>query len=197
MKKTGTILLLMLMAIAAFSQKPKETAIKKGCGCRFQSINQIGLVQGESEAAASLQTINGIRVKQWFAGVGAGIDYYRFRGIPVFIDVRRNIFNKPNTPFIYADAGIHYPWVSNQQKLWWGDDNSRRFSKGLYTDFGIGYSLGLKNKMAFLMSAGFSHKQINEKRYIQIWCLVPPCPENVETFKYGLNRLAVKMGLQF
>lgn len=197
MKKIYLVLIVLMVSFNLKAQENKSTEAKKGCSCHFQSINQAGLLQGEQQTSALLQTINGINYKQWFAGIGAGLDYYRYRGIPLFVDVRRNIFNKSKTPFVYADAGMHFSWVSNQQKIWWGENNRTRFNNGLYTDIGLGYSLGFKNKMAFLMSAGFSHKQVSEIKHTQIWCLIPPCPDNIETYKYGLNRLAVKLGFQF
>ena len=186
----------MIFSVVMMAQENK-TATKKGCGYRFQSINQVGLLQGESPASALLQTVNGIKFKQWFTGIGVALDYYRYRGIPVFIDVRRNIFNKANTPFVYADGGIHLTWVTNQQKIWWGESNRTRFNNGVYSDIGLGYALGFKNKSAFLMSAGYSYKQISEKRYLQIVCITTPCPNQVETYKYGLNRLSLKLGYQF
>src|SRR5688572_9219460 len=85
----------------------QEQPVKKGCGCSFSSINQIGGLYGSKGTYFQLQTINGIRYKTWFAGIGAGIDLYTRGGFPVFLDVRKDIFEKRSTPFLYADAGIH------------------------------------------------------------------------------------------
>ncbi|MBI2730097.1 MAG: hypothetical protein HYX40_04995 [Sphingobacteriales bacterium] len=197
MKKIIFTILLLLPFILSLAQESKDKPKAKSCGCRFQSINQTGLLQGQYESAVLLQTVNGIRMKQWFTGIGAGIDYYRFRSIPVFADVRRYLLNKKSSPFIYADGGVNFSWVENSKKILSNRGVTAGFSNGLYTDVGLGYSFGVKNNVAFLLSAGYSYRNITEKREITVWCFMPPCPPYIETYKYGLNRLAVKLGVQF
>jgi hypothetical protein len=197
MKKTLTVLILCFQLGNLLAQVKKDTSAVKGCGCQFQSINQAGLLQGQYEAAGLLQTINGFRFKQWFAGIGVGIDYYRFRTIPVFADIRRNLFNKKSSPFVYTNLGMHFSWVDESRKNPDGWGAASTFGNGIYTDAGLGYSFGFKNKMAFLLSAGYSYRNITEKRTINVWCINPPCIGNTETIKYGLNRLTFKMGFQF
>ena len=197
MKKICVVFTLIIFSLLVAGQESSADNKKKGCGCRFQSINQLGAVQGELEGAFLLQSVNGIRLGQWFTGIGVGLDNYRFRGVPLFADVRHYILNKQRTPFIYADGGIHINWLTDSQKAPKGFGTSSDFKNGVYTDFGVGYSLGFKNNMAVLFSAGYSYKNITEKRSIPLWCLLPPCPVNIETFRYGLNRVSLKVGIQF
>lgn len=197
MKKIAAVFVLLNFSLLVTGQQNKVDDKKKGCGCRFQSVNQSGAMQGEYEGALLLQTVNGIKFKQGFAGIGVGVDNYRFRGVPLFADIRHYIFNKQRTPFIYGDAGIHINWLTNSQKEPKGFGTSSNYSNGVYTDVGLGYSLGFKNNMALVFSAGYSYKNIGEKRSIPLWCLVPPCPVNIETYNYGLNRVSLKAGLQF
>ena len=68
---------------------------------RFHSINMAGIIKGEKSSYIQLQTINGVAFNKWFAGAGMGLDYYTFRTIPLFLDVRRTITNKQNAPFLY------------------------------------------------------------------------------------------------
>lgn len=172
------------------------TTVKKGCSCAFNSVNQVGVLTGERGSSFLAQTINGIRYKTWFAGVGVGLDFYKTRGIPLFLDIRKYILNKPATPFIYADGGIHYSWPTEKDKEA-GWNVTRKFNNGLYYDFGLGYKAPINQKHAFLLSVGYSVKKIEETNTSIFYC--PQCPnqESVERFNYTFNRLSIKAGWQF
>ncbi|HVE61154.1 MAG TPA: hypothetical protein VNA26_05005 [Chitinophagaceae bacterium] len=176
----------------ALAQKPVN---KKQI--RFHSINQVGILAGSSDASLQLQTINGIKKKTWFAGLGVGLDYYYVRSIPVFLDVRKNIFDKPVTPFVYADGGYQFPWSSKKDEAvaWWGDEKTKG---GIYYELGIGYKTLVLKKMRLLFSAGYSYKNIsqtvNGMPWLSIW---PPPREAYEKHEYSLRRIAIKAGLSF
>jgi hypothetical protein len=109
---------------------------------KFSSINQVGLLSGSSGEAFMLQTINGLKKDKWFAGAGTGLDFYRERTIPLFLAIRRDLINRINTPFVYADAGINFSWLNSFQK------QQKQFpisSPGLIYDLGIGWKLSGKN----------------------------------------------------
>jgi hypothetical protein len=127
---------------------------------QFHSIYQAGLLKGQAGAALQLQTINGIQYKSWFAGIGAGIDYYRFRGIPLFFDARKAFGGSKNSFFVYADIGINFNWITNKQKLAYGMSQYKDISRGLYTDAGLGYKIRAGEKHSFLISGGYSFKSL-------------------------------------
>jgi hypothetical protein len=179
--------------IASAQEANQERPAKKGCSCSFSSINQIGGLYGSKGTYFQVQTINGIRYKTWFAGVGAGIDYYTRRGIPVFLDVRKDIFEKRSTPFLYADAGIHLVRDRKEALSRW-DQNT--YSNGFYGDAGVGYKLHLHGAGRLLVSAGYSYKNINRRFEYIFSCPTTRCNENYYTYKNYLHRLSVKLGLQ-
>ena len=160
---------------------------------RFRSINQIGLLEGQAGSAFQLQTVNGMQYKSWFAGIGVGIDYYQFRGIPLFLDLRKSFGSVNRSFFIYADAGTHFAWATTNQHLLYQSD----FSNGLYTDFGIGYQIRLGNNTAVLLSAGYSYKQGSEKTQHNICPFAGPCYDDPQRYDYDLNRLLLKAGISF
>lgn len=163
-------------------------------GTAFSSINQVGVLTGEAGSSFQLQSINGIRYKTWFAGVGVGLDFYKKRGIPVFLDIRKDILNKQSTPFVYVDGGIHYSWPTDKDKP--GGNVTRTFSNDLYYDAGIGYKVSVKDQHAVLLSAGFSRKSVEEVTIYPQFC--PACqPESRETYNYTFNRLTLKLGYRF
>ena len=184
-----TILLGLIVLLSAIVSHAQNTE-KKDCSCGFQSILNIGLLEGEGDSDFLIQTINGYRYKGWFAGVGAGIDYYRFRSIPLFLDFRKNILNKNLTPFVYADIGMHFPWKKDNESYYW----EATMSNGLYYDAGIGMNFTIRKNQGITFSAGYSYKFSKETTTWPVYCIAPPCPTYKQSRSYDLNRLSMKLG---
>ena len=191
--KTTRIIIMFCVALQSITVTAQKTSTDK---IRFHSINQVGIIAGESDANLQLQSINGVKKSTWFAGIGVGLDYYYSRSIPLFLDVRKNIFNKPNTPFIYADGGYHFAWSStkDEQLHWLGDEKNG----GAYYEAGIGYAVPFFKKTSLLFSAGYSYKRftqtVNSMPWISVW---PPPQESFEKYSYDLRRVAIKVGVGF
>ena len=167
-------------------------------GLRFQSINQAGILIGHAENALQLQTVNGLTRKTWFAGLGVGLDYYHVRSIPVFLDVRKMILNKQKSPFVYADGGYNFPFLSKRntsESLWIGDYNK---GGGLYYEAGFGYKVDVSKKMQLLFSAGYSYKRLAQTVNVMPWLSIwPPPKEAYEVYEHTLRRVAMKVGIGF
>jgi hypothetical protein len=188
MKKTGiTIFLFLYISICLNAQK------RPG----FSSQNYIGLVAGESETEFQLQTINGVKLKSWFGGIGAGIDWYYLRSIPVFASVNRSFLQKGKRSLLLSvDAGINFPW---KQNIYYDfPPYDRKQNSGLYYAGSIGYKFGVgKADNALLMQLGYSFKRLGETTTSPIYCLVPPCPESIERYDYRLKRISFRLGWGF
>jgi hypothetical protein len=187
-----TIIILVVSLFIVLSTFSQENSIDKKI--KFSSINQAGVLVGANKESAMVQTINGIRKDKWFAGVGAGIDFYVERGVPLFIDIRRDLTDKKNTAFLYADGGIYSPWlnfIQKERKL------NSSISVGGYYDFGLGWKLTGKNNRSFLMSAGYSLKQDRGKAMRQNWNpIIRATESNIEYYNYKYRRVVIKLGLQ-
>jgi hypothetical protein len=167
---------------------------KRSCSCAFSSINQVGVLKGEGWSSYFLfQTINGISYKTWFAGIGVGGDFYPVDGIPVFFDIRKNILKKKNTPFVYADAGIHFADMNKEESLWMRTE----YTNGFYYDVGAGYKIGFNKRSGILLSAGYSYKAVDQKEFTSAGCGIYPCDESLSTYAWRLNRWSFKLGWQF
>jgi hypothetical protein len=166
----------------------------------FHSINQAGLLNGQAGSSWQLQTINGVQHRSWFAGIGAGLEGYRFRGIPLFVDLRKTFGQAKNKPFVYADAGIHFIWVTDKDKTVNGGSQAT-FYNGLYLDGGAGYEIHINRKNALLLSLGYSYKTIREKAAVYYYSPMPfstqPVVSSYDTYHYYLNRLSIKAGWKF
>jgi len=188
MKSRKYILLIILIGINAqviAQQAPHKSR------ARFQSINEVGLLEGEKGSAFQLQAINGLDYKSWFAGLGVGLDYYRLRSIPIFIDLRKNFGKGYKNFFVYVDGGLHYPWISDARKDFYGST----YSKGFYSDIGFGYRLMLHGNNAVILSLGYSYKQTQETTNATTCPFYGPCYLTPQKIDYNLNRLSLKLGL--
>lgn len=196
MRKISFLSIIISLTTFPLYAQVKEEYSKnaKSCSCGFQSIFQGGLLEGAAGPSWNLQTINGIYYKTWFAGIGVGLDYYTMRTIPLFMDVRKELFRKNRTPFLYADGGIHFDWLKNKEKPGWG---SSKYNRGFYYDIGFGYKIGFKKHDALLMSAGYTMKTLREERVVITRCIQPPCNPSKDYYNYTFSRLTIKVGWQF
>jgi hypothetical protein len=165
---------------------------------KFSSQTYAGIVLGEGRSDLQLQIINGVKWKNWFGGIGAGIDWYSFRSVPVFASVNRDILKKgKNTLLLSADVGINLPWQQDNY-YYINYTGESEYSPGLYWASGVGYRFGVgKADNALLMNFGYSFKQSRQEVTYQFPCFNPPCIPSVEKYDYRLNRLSIKLGWIF
>jgi hypothetical protein len=161
---------------------------------QFSAINSIGLLVGDRGEAFAVQTIPGLTFKQWFAGVGTGLDFYEKRTIPLFFDIRQNLFKTANTPYLYVDAGTSFVW-NKAENIFNQQDRSTipRFNY----ETGIGYKLSVNNKTAMIFSAGYSYKQIEEKYKTFLWLpILMTSIQGDERYQAIYRRIVIRLGLQ-
>lgn len=179
-----TASLLLLIACRGYTQEKSMRHVS------FRSIFQEGIVTGESGTDLQLQLVNGINYKNFYAGMGIGLDYYYERSVPVFLDLRGKIFNKPSSPFVYADGGYSCLWEKTK------DANQSASSGGLFYEFGIGYEVHIYKKLKLLFSSGYSYKSLSKTINLMPWTIPPP-KEAIYKYDYSLRRISVKAGLSF
>lgn len=178
--------------IAAYITANAQNTVKP----KFTSINQFGIAWGGTDDALQLQTINGITYQTWSAGIGLGLDYYWERTVPIFLDLRKNVFSKKQTPFVYADMGVNMPWVkAGKNDTWYSSD----YSQGGYYDIGIGYRVPVYKSLLANISFGYTQKKFREERKneMNIFDFSPYGHNSVEHYSYTLRRLSLKLGLSF
>jgi hypothetical protein len=148
-------------------------------------------MEGQIGSAFQLQTINGLKYKTFAAGIGVGLDYYSERAVPVFLDVRKDLFSKTNTPFVYIDGGIPFIWKKEKDAI-----TEPEYSNQVMYEAGIGYHLPMGKHAQFLLSAGYSYRSYTEYSYPLYWIYAYPV-EKKERFDYQLRRISIKMGIAF
>ncbi len=190
--KTSFFTLLFFSAVFICNAQSTQTKKK----FTFQSLNQIGVVTGSADEALQLQTINGVKYGSYFFGAGLGFDNYYIRSIPLFFHVSKTTGKKSATPFLYADGGYNIPWLQKHDyTLVW--DGIEKTTGGAYYEIGFGYQAPVFKNTKFLLSIGYSHKEVSQKVNTMDWLPIPPPPEAYETYRYYLRRIAIKAGLSF
>lgn len=168
----------------------------------FSSINQLAMLNGHNVVSAAVQSVNGWGYKSWYLGAGVGMDFYRYRSVPLFVDFRRELFIQKNKVFGYADLGFNLPWARDDEDFVNTFSESKSSYKGgLYADFGIGYGFAWRSGDALLLSLGYSYKEFSKTtKYIlrqpQGWGPEEEI-ENVTKYDQHFNRLSLKIGWQF
>ena len=179
-----------LVAILIFS-----TSAAQDQKVKFNSINTGGIILGQNKSYAMFQSVNGLLYQKWFAGIGAGYDYYYYRSVPVFIDARRYL-GKDNKGFLYGDAGYNFPGENTpgREVLF---HHTASFKGGIYGDIGVGYGIKFTKGTCVLFSGGLSYKNIHLRTATFNPCITSPCPENINHYNYDFSRVLLKAGLRF
>jgi hypothetical protein len=171
----------------------------------FSSQNYVGLLEGEQGSKFQLQTVNGIKYKTWFFGLGTGLDWYYLRSIPAFLSINKDFYKKGNRNFfVAADGGINFPWKDDKQEA----QMQYQFGKlvnGPYWAAGFGYKIGIgKKNDAVLLQIAYSYKYIGEKIkptyfYTDVTYPItnPQQQEYDQQYDYHLRRLSLKIGWNF
>lgn len=165
---------------------------------------QLGVMDGDRSTNLQFQVVGGLATNNWRIGMGAGLDYYSVRSVPVFVDVR-NYFGRNKKAFAFANLGYNVPWpMENQYKTIFiqGGTKKSEFEMGLYTDAGVGYDIDLGKQKAVSISIGYTIKKYSEKyddRFSWIWGWPTPFPgtgQTERTEEYTFRRLSLKAGFR-
>ena len=162
---------------------------------KFQVSLATGIAAGSSEPQWIIQTVNGLSSGKWFTGIGAGLDHYEYRTLPLFADVRR-YFGKHDEAFVYGDIGYNFAWKTKPGKeIGYYDEYS--FSGGLYTDVGIGYRFVSGKKSALNFTIGHSYKELTANTGTTICPFIGPCYTQTDKYRLNFVRIVIRAGVIF
>jgi hypothetical protein len=181
-----TLIISFLIYFSASAQNKKV---------EFHSINQFAIVGGESQMNSAFQTVNGAKFFDWFTGIGIGIDNYRYKTLPLFIDGRW-FFGDDKNGFVYGDIGYNFP-MKNKPGKEISYYSSYHFTEGVYTDIGIGYKAPLYKKSSLLFSLGYSYKELQTKIGVNACGIIGPCWVDYSKYNFSYSRMILKAGFVF
>jgi hypothetical protein len=194
MNKQICMMVLLLCSMQLLAQKPAKRS-------KLYIVPQLGLINGDRYVSGQVALVGGKEKDGWGIGIGAAVDYYKLRTLPVFVDVRKNITNADWPVFAYANFGVNIPApLETQTRVYspWYNTSDSRYQAGLYTDLGLGYAMLNKKHRGFVMSIGFSSKGNTEKYMETIYNDFPPYKANQYERKlsYSFNRVILKLGFR-
>ncbi|MGH2645056.1 MAG: hypothetical protein ACRDE2_13970 [Chitinophagaceae bacterium] len=166
----------------------------------WYNATSVAMYFGEAKGY-QIQSVVGYRfLYRYYVGLGAAIDNYTIRSLPVFVDFQANWFLTKTTPFTYIDAGLSNPWPGdNEINKYMG--NLDKKIPGTYLNFGIGQRIYcLHNNHSWEFSVGYSLETM-KLRYVQNYTSYDPANPTqqitnpyVQTIQYTFNRLVLRVG---
>lgn len=176
---------IILLLLSCFSQAHSQVMREKG----LYILPQAGLLKGEGKYSGQGTVVGGMEYKGWGFGIGAGIDWYRVRTIPVVVDIRRSVTVGRQPFFVYANAGWNI--IVPRDKEYFSNG-----SGGAYGEAGLGYAVLNKKKKGLLLSVGFTSKTVTQKFKETIYTWNTPY-ETEKRYDYTFNRFVFKLGYKF
>jgi hypothetical protein len=169
---------------------------------RFRSDNYLGTAIGQLGSYGQVETVNGLYKGPWFVGLGTGMDFYRFRTVPLYLSVTRDLFGaaKKSGFFLNLNGGITLPWGIDHPLPF--DVVSSTFSPTVLWSGGLGYrqKLSAKTDKALLFTASYEVKNLTEHQTGAIcYACTNQEPQTPQTYEYDyVNRVfLLSVGFQF
>ena len=176
-------------------------------------VAEVGLLMGSFSVDVDWRGQFLLSKNGWSAGVGAGIDYYLFRTVPVYLQGRKWIGQRKNKPFVLASAGINFAalYPSQHGGSRWGDvimpgpgpfpgwwtPIPYHYENGVYAEAGGGYSFLGKKQHGLTLSLSWVHKSITEWYETDAPININPGQKDRTTNLYQLNRLVFRVGFKW
>jgi hypothetical protein len=141
--------------------------------------------------------------------VGSGLDYYRFRSVPVFAGGQYFFGSSRSKPFVYAHGGVNLPALQEDEIGYsWSNPPSmirivpwtpvpNTYKAGYYADLGAGYAWLGKKGHGLTVSFGYTAKSTTEEALATAYGGPGTSTTYTEKFTYNMNRLALRVGYKW
>lgn len=189
------VILFVVITLLGYATNAQGHAKKAAVG--FQAVASVGLLNGSNGAAGAIQAVVGATYRGTYLGAGAGLDYYRFRSVPVFAHLAQQFGKGPRNFLLYGDLGYHYDWLTEKNRNQYFNWTNADYRGGIYYEAGIGYTIELKDRDALILSAGYSYKKMTRLVRNDFCPFAGPCTGNTDTYGFSMPRLMVKAGWRF
>ncbi len=194
MKKISLIVALLLVTYS-YSQRTQQPST-------LYITPQVGLLNGDHSVSAQVVLSGGMKTRTWSYGIGAGVDYYKIRSAPIFVELKKDLGKKETPLFAYLQWGANIAWPLSsdyRENLYssWVGNTTTRFQSGMYRELGIGYTGWYTKKKGVWISLGYSTKTMAEYYDEVLYPDFPPYDRITRTERklaYTFNRLVLKIG---
>lgn len=157
-------------------------------GTGFVNMTSMGFLAGSAHnsqvAPFSLLMVNGYRSSDgFFAGVGMGIEFFSTSYMPLFLDLRYDLFGTDVVPYLMAKGGHGLPLSSDRTEY----ETSYEYSGGPLLGVGIGLKIRTRNHFAWDIELLYRYQETSYKELYE-W----NNQENEYTDIY--NRIEIRLG---
>lgn len=163
----------------------------------YTLMANLGLLAGRDNSDKAKAALQGELIHSWVfnphLSTGIGVSLRSFNSpfgerprLPLFVNVRGNLFKNNFTPYATASYGKVMPWLLNSSSNI--RDRSKSFESGRYYQFGLGIRNAFHPKLAYYLEAGYASgrlKQVQERNRIK------------REFQIDADRFFLKVGFQF
>lgn len=157
-------------------------------GTGFVNMTSMGFLAGSAHnsqvAPFSLLMVNGYRSSDgFFAGVGMGIEFFSTSYMPLFLDLRYDLFGTDVVPYVMAKGGYGLPLSSDRTEY----ETSYEYSGGPLLGVGIGLKIRTRNHFAWDIELLYRYQETSYKELYE-W--------NNQENEYTdiFNRIEIRLG---
>jgi hypothetical protein len=195
----NNILVFQMEELEKMTKGEKPESVKKDNKIQskvFYNVLSPGILIGENayglQIDPSFQIINGYRFNRFLSlGLGIGLESIsEFTVLPVFLESRGFLFDKPSTPFYYIGAG--YGFVNRGYGYGYSYEKSKG---GAMANFGVGLRTPIAKSFSFTTSIGYRYQYAYSISSYS-WGWPEPQTNTVETINH-FNRIYVNFGFMF
>jgi len=154
----------------------------------FVNMTSIGFLVGSSSnsrvAPFSLVMVNGWRSEHgFFAGAGLGVEFLSSNFMPLFLDLRYDLFGSDVVPYVVAKGGYSVPLSSDHSEY----DIDYEYTGGPLFGAGVGLKIKTRNHFAWDISLMYRYQETAYKE-VYDW--------NNQTYDYTdvYNRIEIRLG---
>jgi len=171
-----------------YSQGSRVKGAPIGFEKGFVNMTSFGFLVGSANnaqvAPLSLVMVNGWRSEQgFFAGAGLGVEFLTTNYLPLFLDLRYDLFGNDVVPYVVAKGGYALPLSSDHSEY----DIEYDYSGGPL--FGLGFGLKIKTRNHFAWDITLMYRY-QETSYQEVY------DWNNQTYDYTdiYNRIEIRLG---
>lgn len=173
---------------------------QKNSKLNFVITPEFQLLNGASKVSTSIHLRAGISKANNQLNIGAGIDYYGYRTVPIGFDFKHFFGVQKNKPFVYAGAGYNVAWLLDEQKkhywIFGVPSTVADYNSGFTYHFGMGYGFLTHNKKGLQLSIGINSKSLKESYFESVFDGTRATIFPVNN-TYTLSRLAIGIAYSF
>lgn len=177
--------LLLILSVAVHAQTKLQ----------YSATLEASLLKGNSQNSNAFLFTNGLSYKSWTTGVGAGLDNYVYRSLPLFIDIKKTFGRGYLQSFVNASAGVNINEAKDDQKFQYFGYQNVDYKNGFYARAMAGISLPVNKKLRVFFKAGYSYKTTHIT--YASYAYPNDLTENTNTDVYWFNRWSLSAGFWF